>query len=269
MKRISTILAGAALLFAMVSCDKVNGPYKKDVVVEGNRVVLLEDYTGVRCVNCPEGAEIAHELEEAFPDNLVVLSVHAGFLADPMNPVTGYPDFRTESGTAWYNTFGFMSNPIGTVNRTKTAGSYGYQKEGWATAVAAEIAKEQTASVEIENSYNEASRKLDVTVKAKFLEEQTGVTYVFACVMEDSVVGRQLMPEGANDNYVHRHMMRAAINGTWGEELCSGAEEDEEFEKKMSITLDDAFNADQCYVIAYIYDDATKEIIQAAEKKIK
>lgn len=176
MKKISLFFV-FALMFVMTSCDKLDEPFKKEVNIEATgRVVLLEDYTGVRCVNCPAAAEIAHELQETFGESLVVMGVHAGFYS---NPYGNYPDFRTEAGKEWYEDyFGFQSNPIGTINRVKGDAGYGFNDGEWPTKVAEELAKEQVAELDIVCNYNEQTRNLNVEVNTVFLQSQSGKYFV-------------------------------------------------------------------------------------------
>ena len=253
----------------MVSCSKVKEPFLKETTVEGNRVVLLEDYTGVRCVNCPGAHEIAEELLTRFPNNLVMMSIHAG---DQANPQTNWPNFTTEAGNTWYyNTFNFDHNPIGTVNRTRNVnGGYGFEDGAWGTKVAEEVAKEQEASLSIAMTYNETSRELSVTLNTCFLKEIEGDFYIFAGLLEDSIQGRQLTPSGLNQNYWHRNVFRTPINGTWGQSLFNGLTEiNQEFVTNLSIAVDTNYREDRCYVVSYIYDNGDKHVIQAGKAKIK
>ena len=256
------------ILIAMASCNKVNEPYIKDIVVSGDRVVLLEDYTGVKCVNCPEAAVTAHELLERYPQNLVVLSVHAGFLAAPF---VGEPDFRTEAGSTWYETFGFSANPIGTVNRTKVNNGYGYNSNAWGTKIVEEINKIPEVQFSINPTYDESTRKLDFLVKGEFTQEITGDFYIFAGIMEDSIQSKQLTEQGVNPQYWHRHVFRQPVNGIWGESLFVGVTEPSQlFQKSFSTTIDSTYNADHCYVVSYVYDNAQEKVIlQAGQAKIK
>lgn len=262
-------MALAAVVLMMVSCSKVKEPFLKETTVEGNRVVLLEDYTGVRCVNCPGAHEIAEELLTRFPNNLVMMSIHAG---DQANPQTNWPNFTTEAGNTWYyNTFNFDHNPIGTVNRTRNVnGGYGFEDGAWGTKVAEEVAKEQEASLSIATTYNETSRELSVTLNTCFLKEIEGDFYIFAGLLEDSIQGRQLTPSGLNQNYWHRNVFRTPINGTWGQSLFNGLTEiNQEFVTNLSIAVDTNYREDRCYVVSYIYDNGDKHVIQAGKARIK
>jgi hypothetical protein len=46
-------------------------------VPEGDKVVLLEEFTGKGCTNCPKGSREIENLLTIFPDNLIAVSIHA------------------------------------------------------------------------------------------------------------------------------------------------------------------------------------------------
>ena len=265
----------AFFMVGMVACDIIEEPYFKGGNSGGGDVeeeiavknVLLEDYTGVRCNNCPAAGELALQLQEQYGHRVIVLSVHAGFLAQP---VGGYPNFMTPEGTEWYSQFGFDSNPIGTVNRKLNGGSYGYQSEEWTDAVATTLQEKATVAMASNVEYDEATRNLKVDVISKALVELPDTYSLTVCIMEDSIVGRQLAYAGNVEDYVHRHVFRTTMNGTWGEELNTTVlAPKDQVKKSYSVTLDEAYNANQCYVIAYVANTDTKEVLQVIEKKIK
>ena len=231
------------------------------------KCVLLEDYIGVRCNNCPAAGEIALDIQKQYGHNVVVLGIHSGFLSAPIG---GYPNFKTTEGDAWYSFFGFDCNPVGTVNRKRNGGDYGFSSVEWAETVATTLQEEATIAMASNVEYDEATRNLKVDVISKALVELPDTYSLTVCIMEDSIVGRQLLPTGVDDNYVHRHVFRKTINGTWGEELNTIALAPKDvINRSYSVVLDEAYNADQCYIIAYIANIDTKEILQVIEKKIK
>jgi hypothetical protein len=280
MKKVLSILAVSFSLIGMVACDKIEeGDYIKDNtnVQSGSVVknVLLEDYTGVRCVNCPAAGEGALELQHQYGHKVIVLGVHAGSLSSvPPNGL--FPNFTTEEGTEWYNTFGLVGNPIGTINRKLNGATFGFDSSKWTEAVIATLQEEAVVEMNSIVNFDEASRNLEVSIFSKFLEEKIDTTFnLTVCIMEDSITGMQVTPQGNNPNYVHRHVFRETMNGTWGESLNGTTENPtviapkEMFIKTYTTTLDEAYNADQCYIIAYVANSETKEILQVIEKKIK
>ena len=290
MKKILSIFAVSFLMMGMVACDIIdeqdyiknpgsgNDPELPVDPTPGetgdfttSKCVLLEDYTGVRCVNCPAAGEIALDIQKQYGHSVVVLGVHAGFNAKPIFPGDNtYTYFDTEEGDAWYNFFGFIDNPVGTVNRKLNSGVYGIYSPDWADIVASTLQEEATIAMASNIEYDEASRNLKVDITSKALVELPDTYSLTVCIMEDSIVAKQKLQTGDDLNYVHRHVFRKTLNGTWGEEINTAAlAPEEQIKKSYSVTLDEAYNADQCYVIAYVANTDTKEVLQVIEKKIK
>ena len=108
-----------------VSCDKMEQPYISTAAVVDTAAcpvpdfpaitvhkkrVLLEDYTGHTCPNCPTAGKLARDLKDQYPDQLIVMAVHAGWFARTY-PESGVAqlfdyDFRTSAGTEWDAFFG-------------------------------------------------------------------------------------------------------------------------------------------------------------------
>src|ERR1700752_2189684 len=68
------------------------------------RKVLVEDYTGHKCGNCPAAADVLKDLETQYAGKIVPLAIHAGFFA---NTNTQYPtNFANADGNAYDTQFG-------------------------------------------------------------------------------------------------------------------------------------------------------------------
>lgn len=115
---------------------------------EDNRVILLEEFTGHLCVNCPEATLLAHDLKQSYGSKLLLLSIHAGSLAEP-SAAPYERNFLTTPGTAIYNQFDPIGVPTGMVNRTEYSGSVVLFKDGWEPAIQALIDLPQQASIGI------------------------------------------------------------------------------------------------------------------------
>lgn len=281
MKKILSILAVSFFMIGMVACDKIDEPYFKpnnegsDTIPlsdddinhwQNKKTVLLEDFTGVKCINCPKAAALASDLQAQYGHQLVVMGVHAGNYAIPSG---NFPDFTTEEGEEWNTTFKFKSYPIGTINRQYNGSSYGYGDAKWADAV--QEAVQGTPNIRLLSAvkYNETNRELKVSVYSKFLNEFSDKYNLTVCLMEDNIVGKQL-GQGGGDDYVHRHVFRGTLNGTWGTELNEDIiAPNTEIIKNYTIKVDEGFNIDNCYIVAYVYLRDTYEILQTTEKKIK
>ena len=283
MKRTAFYIALTIVVFAMASCDRLKGPYIIEPLVaqsdtiplmeadtanfDGLVVVLLEDYTGVKCNNCPEAGALALQLQEQNEGHLVVLGVHPRTALQ--NPAGGFPDFRTDDGNIWNSEFQITGYPSGLVNRTGVLG----QAE-WTAAVNNAIGGAAPVRLIIKTEYDDASRELKLSIHSKFLQNVTSDDVrLTVCMMEDNIIGKQITPDGVDENYTHRHVFRGtADRQTWGSVLDAQAsiiEAGRNFITNMKFNVSEDYNADEFYIVAFISDNNTKQVLMTAEKKIK
>lgn len=247
--------------------------YTVTVVVEGGafeptgKTVLIKDFTGARCVNCPAAAEYAHNLQHQLgEDHVIIMSVHAGYLAQPLGQ---FPDFLTDEGTEWYNNHD--SNPLFAIDHVALTDGNTLGVEQIDAPVAAALEEEQTFEISVVPNYNESSRQLGVTANVVSLTEMDGEFYITACLVEDNIVGWQTTSSGVDREYVFRNVFRGTLNGAGGEAFEDiHVDADETFRFNYNTTLDAAYNADECYLMVYVYDKTQGDkILQTAVKKVK
>ena len=282
--------------FLAYACDKVDQPYVNippvadtaacpvpDFPVITNHVkrVLLEDYTGHTCPNCPTAGKIASNLKEEFPDQVVVMAVHAGWFANTY-PEPGAPklfdyDFRTPAGTEWdtYFKISAAGNPNGMVNRLKVNNKCVLQKEVWGGIIDTLVTKEPILDLQLIADYDASDRKICVHSQSSFLNPLNRNLKLEVVITEDSIVAAQknndpaIGPVGDIEDFVHMHVMRGAINGTWGSQLATaGITNPDKVIKSFQTTLPDKCVARNCHIVAFIFDFDTREVLQAAETKL-
>lgn len=274
-------LALTVILFT--ACDKIAEPYlirtenTDTTTTKHVKRVLLEDYTGHTCVNCPSAALSTHNLKEQYGDKLVVIAVHAGFFAKPSNTGNYTYDFRTPAGTDWDNYFGIgaIGNPNGMVNRRKLDNTYVISPSGWSGAVGMMVSEAPRLDILVVNAYNPGDRKLNVTIQTQFLETIDKNLKLIVALTEDSIVA----PQKNNDPlvgttpeilyYVHMHALRGTITSTWGTAIAAfGTVNPTSISNSFVYQLADNWIPANCRVVAFVYDDDTKEVLQAAEAKV-
>jgi len=273
-----------SLLF--YSCEKVEAPYKiggdeSERGSSGDTVknVLLEDYTGHGCVNCPAAADIAHDLEGVYGERIVIIAVHAGYWATS----TGLfgPEFTTDftchASNTWFNYFGLETagNPNGLVDRVeKSPGDYIITPTNWGSKTQEELATNFMAQITIENGYNAATKMLNSTIKTVFQNNLIGDYSIIACITQDSIIAPQKderdHEDGVIEDYVHMHALRASMNGDWGENVTGGEDiiSGKVYEKTYSIKFEDEWVPKNCWVVAFIYNESNKTVIQVDEQNV-
>jgi len=276
-------------IFAFNACDKIEGPYKEEVTsfpidttdtaTSGEeplvRRVLLEDYTGFKCGNCPDAATKAKDLQALYQEKLIVLSIHAGFFANPSSQGPYTYDFRTQAGNDLDVFFGISAagNPNGMVNRAGYPSlNHIIAPNSWADSVQQMLARTVEATIKITNTFDTTSKSLNTIIKTTFINSQSSFYKLAVYLAEDSIVNYQKdYTKTPSDipNFVHRHVLRGAINSTWGDLLNSDAiAANSSISKSYSFTVNTSYKPKQCSVVAILYNSATYEVLQVNEKKI-
>jgi hypothetical protein len=283
MIRITALIA--LCIFLGLGCDRITGPFveiQQDIDTTWNPVfmpranpikkILLEDFTGHQCGNCPRAHEEVQNLSNQYPEKLIVLSEHVGYFAEVHSSGKYTYDFRTTVGNEIDNEFGASAAglPKGMINRISYNNSKIHDKNLWNTLVSQELQKPVLADIQILYKWNSEKTKLDVAVQAKNIQLNTSENYkLFVYLVEDSIINWQKdYSKNPSDipDYVHRHVLRASFNGTWGENVVWS---NQLFEKKYALNIPDGYQKDKLSVVAAIYETNSKEIIQVEEEKIQ
>ncbi|MES2800208.1 MAG: Omp28-related outer membrane protein [Bacteroidota bacterium] len=300
----------ALLSLVFVSCDKVENPFPPQESIDldttlfpglwndyvttewptftantnVNRNVLIEDFTGHKCIYCPAAADFAHGLHEANPTRIFIASIHA----DP----TGIGDFQTvqlpdypldftnsqgvEIGTYFgINDGGFIGNPRGPVNRI-TSGGYIFQSpNSWASLTSSTLsANVLKVNIQSHLNYYPSTKGAFLHTEVEKIDGALGDLAMVVYMLEDSLVGDQKMSDNShNSSYVHRDIMRGCVDGrTWGRTLSSDDLIGDKYYLDYSFVvpnqLDGNYNADNMHVLIYVYDKQTLEIYQVIKQKI-
>jgi hypothetical protein len=188
-----------------------------------NKKVILEEFTGVNCVYCPQGHAIANAMKTANPDNVFLINVHVGGYATPS---AGQPDFRTPFGTAIAGQTGLQGYPAGTINRqvfptAMTAGGTAMGRGDWTTAANQVLTESSYVNVGVTSSIDAITRILTVNVEAYYTGNSPVATNKLnVAFLQNNTLGAQT---GGNlgNNYNHQHRLIHMITGQWGEDITT------------------------------------------------
>ena len=287
---VSSLLV-TALLFQM--CDYVRNANQTATSTTQQagkvyRKVLVEDYTGHKCGNCPRAAETLTQLEGIYGSQIVPMAVHAGFFAVVTpSSVPPYPtDLRSTAGTDYDNTFGnsIAGNPNGLVNRKNhdSASLFIKAYSAWGAAVASMNTQLADFQIKITNTFNTSSNQLTSVVTSKALNGKTGPFNLVVLLTEDSIIAEQedySLPTGPPNyqripNYLFNHVLRGAINSSWGDPIFPGVvNKNDSIVKTYNYTLPSTYKYKHCHVVAFIYDANTAnltyyEVLQVETKEL-
>ncbi len=291
MKKYYIQIIAIIFLFGISACNKIERPEAPTQGLETNEIngdtvtfptlgttiqkIILEEFTGHKCVNCPDGHKRAANLKTRYGDTLVLMAIHAGVFSNP-EPSTIYTaDYRTEAGNQLNDAFGIQGYPTGLINRTAFFGGLLLDRTAWSSASNAIDRTSPKLALQIKTAENSGENSFNIFVKATFLESIQQNIKLAIFIIEDSIVSPQtnnlasLGPVPDIVDYVHRHMLRGAVNSAWGvsianAETSSAANSSVIKGYKYSLT-GKPFVPSRCGIIAIAYNVETKAILQVEE----
>jgi len=275
------------LIFLTNSCDIIEGPYMTDadLYVNSEKKVLIEDFTGHRCTGCPTATKEISAIQDIYGDQVIAIAIHpsgAGNFTQPESPdEEGFQyDWRTSWGDNWGETFlvlGFdlpkgMVNRIGDQSKILDSGE-------WAEVVADELKKEVDYKIDITSDAN------SVTLRTEIQNDINGNFKYVVCLTESNIINSQKDGALNIEDYEHNNVLRTVLAD---EELSSTTNYSagQIIEKTIAYDLSSleqlnidyslqniqygngnagGWNAANMSVVAYIYNEITKEIMQVEE----
>lgn len=273
------ILASSLFLF-LAACDEIKGPYEEDAIVPaGDRKVLLEDFTGHKCGNCPNATKEAIKLDSIFEGRVIVVATHCSFFADTNIAGKYTTNFKIPMGEKIDKDFGveLAGLPKGMVNRTIYNGKKLLNFGDWSSAVLKELSVAPDVNIALTSTYDTSSRYLKVDAEVEYVKRGSSDLKIVICLIEDKVVDWQLdysKPSGQQDipNYVHRHVLREPLTPIYGERIsATDVVAGKKIKKTFTIdNLSTKYNAKNCSIVAYVLSgaegqDDTRKVLQAEE----
>lgn len=238
-----------------------------ELVANQQKQVLIEEFTGVRCVNCPDGSEAVKALVNQYGQQVVVLSFHAGFFSDP------YPeslfDFRTEAGNALLNFHGSpFGYPSAIIDRKLFGGSNRPHlgQNSWAGAIANQLTESPAVKIFLQNSFDPITRELEVQASLFFEEDVEGEIRISVMITEDKLKDYQETPAGLQPDYEHNHVLRTALSAPTGNILSEPGSAGTRFCKTFSGTIEESWKLEDCKVIVFVHQGSEEKIVLQAQQ---
>lgn len=241
------ICAAALSLMACSNIDEDDRFIEVEPVEVAKRV-LIEDFTGQRCVNCPNASEMIESLQEQYgAENIIAVGIHSGPFS---KTASGRPlSLWTETGDYYFNSWNIDAQPTGVIDRKTVSSTY----QSWGTIVRDALQASAPLTLGATTSYDEATRTVTINVNAKGVLDVTGKLQLW--LIEDNITDMQAMPDGSiNNNYVHNHVFRTAVNGQAGEDFSIAW--DEEKTVTSTYVLNEDWNAENMSVVAFVYNNS-------------
>lgn len=229
---------------AFVACDEVKegDRYIEMDNVVPKRHVLIEEFTGQMCTNCPEGHRDIAQLKQQYGDWVVPVCIHASNQAIAAE----YGGLMIPDGSEIFKASGCTAIPAAIIDGV--SGVIG--RAEWPAVVRRQIVREPVAEIAVNASA--ADKAISVAVDVTSTIDAQGSLSVW--VVENNVVGYQL-DNGENIlDYNHQHVLRACVTGASGEPISISSSA--QLSKSYTIPVAADWNVANIQIVAFVRTSA-------------
>lgn len=290
MKPAACLIAAIALLWT--SCDRIapedlvipnDNAFRADLYevpafennTDLNQYILLEEFTGHLCSNCPGAALIAGEMAQN--PKVILTGVHAGVLAS--TDAEHVADYTTEAGDAWWQQMVGSYLPCARFNRAAQESEW-HPQGAWVDQMDAALAAASgsaTARLQIQSEYLSDAGHLNVHVESEFIDAMEGDYRMELYVVESAIVspqannsvnGNPAYPSPTAEDYDHEHVFRGSLNGVNGTSIANNPEAGSKFINSYTVLWPVTWVAGNSDLVAVITDGDTGRIINVTHVHI-
>jgi hypothetical protein len=262
-----------AIIATLASCTETPIMIPEFVAPKTNRVVLIEDLTGVRCPNCPKGGAAIESIREKFVGNVVAVGIHGNFLTTPL-PENKY-DFRNPKAKALEEFLKpFLGKPSAHINRRFFEGQ-AYEAvdavELWQAFVEEELNRPEEMDIELTKAYDETTRILTINIKATSFINEAGLFKTSVYITESKIEDVQETQGKIIEDYEHNHVLRDMITSATGDDFTNDLTINKVTSKEYTYTIPQDFKAENMEVIVMVSRSKSddKSVLQAQAVSVK
>ncbi len=249
------------------------------------RIVLIEEFTGVTCPTCPPGHAALKRLEDAYKGKLAIIGIqligNAQTRPYDHDGIKTQNDNRSQKGTDLANgIYGSISGiPVAGFDRVIQNGILLPTRNAWDAYMLNRVDVPTRANVRITSSYNESTRMAEIKVRVAYTADVPGNQALTVALVENDVVDAQELPLGDTAkvaaNYVHKHVLRDILTsptgtGILGDKTIKLA--GQVYERTFVYELPaNVLKPDNCHIVAFVSNNSgsDSEVLQAAEAHLK
>lgn len=298
------ILLSISFFLIFYGCDKIENPIS---IVQGNadglctepsfpinpstkRNILVEDLNGHKCTWCPSAAYSIDTIKQSLDKQMIPVGIHVTDEFASVNPADApkyQTNFKTEGGTEIYNKFTpGVGLPAVMVNRklgfTSDPNRYHVFLSSLSSNIRSLINEVPKVKLQTLSNFNSTTNRVCVFAEIEILASLTDDHSIVFMLLEDSIVdyqkysgsgGDPIYGSGARDinDYVHKHVLRKSMNGWEGKKIIEAGSSvigEKIVEGSTFVITDGSWRTNHLEIVAFVYNNTTKEVIQAYSEKL-
>jgi len=240
-----------------------------------NRVVLLEELTGVGCQNCPQGSAIAESLAESvFPGQVIIVGVHGNFLTEML--ANSKYNFKNQDAVdlelylkPW------QGKPCASINRVLFEGEdqLANNKPGeWQGLVNDILQQPHQVELVFSHEFDAVSGELTVNVGiAPLMDIPQGEFRLTVMLTESHMIDPQKNGNIIEDDYEHNHVLRDIVTNFDGDVIGNSFTKGSNLTRTVTANIQEIVDGEwlpeNMHIVVAIANTGGvgKDIMQAAE----
>lgn len=297
------IILFSALVLLSLSCKEVyDNPIQKtpaaildttflnsNTLNQMPKKVLVEEFTGVKCSNCPDGHVVLKTLQDKYKEKMIPISVHSYFLGSPYGDEQNLTNKFAQS--IW-NLLGGSEKPTAGIDRIANGSSKNnFPRTDWDTKIADRLTIPSVANIIDSIFFDNIRQKYIYQAKIEFTQESSEQLALAVAFTQNKIIATQLKGTTEIEDYEHEHVLRYMFTDIKGDALlfANGVtkyEKGRTYIKQFEIdvtkirdkdgngTLDseelkNIITLENCEVVAFLTKINNNNVVQASVLKVK
>lgn len=261
-----------------------------DIPVAQPHNVLMEEYTGASCTNCPAAHKVLEQIEKDHPGRINLLGLYITGPLQTKPPHHAKFDFRDKDATLISTEIygGVNILPSGGIDRVPVNGSIRIEKGLWVSNIESQLNVNEPVNIELASSYDSASGMATVIVTLTYTGEVDYAHNLSIAVAESGIIDVQEYPAndpehpGADEEYEFNNVFRGMVTpAPFGDQILPAMPVKEagrvvirKYTFDLASLVDEGdevtvINPDNCKVVAFVNRADDYRIIQSNEIRLK
>lgn len=242
--------------------------------------VLVEEFTGQSCSNCPSKHTLLEGIASANPGRVNIMGLYI-FGFPQANPVAGsVHDLRDSVATTISNVIygGVSAEPSGGIDRLAgSAGGLISYSPDWSSEISSRLSAPDSVNLSVTSTYDASTNKATIKVKVIYVQPVTAKQCLSVAIVEDSTIDKQEEDTTIVQSYVFTNVFRGMASATpFGDPILDSLTTKtagRAYERTYIYTpktITPPVNPYHCRVIAFVNCNATGDyhVMQSAQCKL-
>jgi hypothetical protein len=235
--------------------------------------ILIEEFTGVTCSNCPKGSVDLKAIELANAPRVLVAKLHNNVQAVPKKPTD--PDLRCADADAIASSLGFVAKPSAAVDKLlRTGTDYTFGISSVAGKITTQLVKKTPVNINLAKLINTALDTIHIAATFTFTDTTSKKLAFNIYLLEDDVEATQdsfivaTLQNFEIESYKHEKILRKvitpAIVGTSFPDVVQQAGK-VYIRALQFVKPSNVINLNNCLLLVFVHDRDSKEVLHCQE----